>query len=226
MRPVRFQTADGLSLVCEVHEAEGHARGSAVICHPHPRHGGSKDHPLLWAIRGALVRRGLTVLAFNFRGIMGSEGTFGSGVDEIEDVRAAVGRVRQSASGPTLAVGWSFGASVALREAVQDRRVAALALVGFPLSETSLHLPPPPGRDELAALGRPVLFVVGQADQFSPLPELRRLARRIPGSEIAVIPDTDHFFWKREKEVADRIGAFADAVLAGWAPDGGGTLGT
>src|SRR5438046_2234397 len=73
--------------------------------------------------------------------------------------------------------------------------------------------PSPPDRPQLAALDRPVLFVVGQADQFSPLPELRRLAHRIPGAEVAVIADTDHFFWRREREVAERIGTFADTLL-------------
>jgi alpha/beta superfamily hydrolase len=167
----------------------------------------------VWAVRGALVRLGLAVLAFNFRGIMGSKGSFGGGAEELLDVRAAVGRAGEEAPGPTLVVGWSFGASVALREAVGDRRVGALALVGFPLSETGPSLPPPPTREQLATLDRPVLFVTGQADQFSPLPELRRLARRIPGAQLAVITDTDHFFWKREREVADRIGAFAETLL-------------
>jgi len=213
VQTTRLTTADGLALVAEIHQADGPVRGSAVICHPHPRHGGSKDHPLLWAIRTALTGTGLAVLAFNFRGIMGSEGSFGGGADEVEDLRAAVGRIREEAPGPTLVAGWSFGANVALREAVHDERVRGLALVGFPLSETSLSLPPPPDRRELAELGRPVLFVVGEADHFCPLPELRRLARRIPGAEVEVIAGTDHFFWKREREVADRIGAFAAAVL-------------
>lgn len=215
MRPVRFRADDGVALVGEVHDAEGTPRGSAVVCHAHPRYGGSKDHPLLWAVRGALVHRGVTVLAFNFRGIMGSEGSFGSGEDELLDVRAAVGVVRDEAPAPapTMAVGWSFGASVALREALHDGRVGGLGLIGFPLAETSLALPPPPERTQLAALDRPVLFVVGQADQFSPLPELRRLARRIPGAELEVIPDTDHFFWKREREVGERLGAFAERLL-------------
>jgi alpha/beta superfamily hydrolase len=213
VRSVRFHADDGTALVGEIHEAEGTLRGSAVVCHAHPRHGGSKDHPLLWAVRGTLVHRGLTVVAFNFRGIMGSEGSFGSGEDELLDVRAAIGLAREEAPGPTLVAGWSFGASVALREAPRDDRVAGLALIGFPLAETSLSLPPPPDRRQLAALDRPVLFVVGQADQFSPLPELRRLAHRIPGAEVAVIADTDHFFWRREREVAERIGPFADTLL-------------
>jgi len=202
-------TADGVSLDAELRRPEGEPRGTAVICHPHPLHGGSKDHPLLWNIRNDLAGRGFVVLGFNFRGVMGSEGEHGGGVDEIEDVRAAIGRVREEAPGPTVVAGWSFGANVALREAVDDERAAALALIGFPVNDP-LGLPPPPGRDELAAFNRPVLFVSGEADQFSPVPDLNRLARRLPRGEVVILPNTDHFFWKREKEVATLIGEFVE----------------
>jgi uncharacterized protein len=212
---VRFVAADGLELEGEIREPDGDPRGSAVICHPHPEHGGSKDHPLLWAIRNQLASLGLATLAFNFRGIMGSHGRHSGGVDEVNDARAAVDRVREEASGPTFVAGWSFGANVALREALDDERVHALALVGMPLAESSAALPDLPGRDALATFGRPVLLVAGEADQFCPVPELRALARRIPGANVAILSGTDHFFWKREREVAERIGAFAERALFG-----------
>ncbi|MGH2676629.1 MAG: alpha/beta hydrolase, partial [Actinomycetota bacterium] len=146
MTTVRFPTADGLELEGELRTAEGPPRGTAVLCHAHPRHGGSKDHPMLWAIRNELAgRRGLTVLAFNFRGIMDSEGTYGGGEAELADAAAAVDRARQEATGPTLLAGWSFGAWVALRHAVTDQRVAALALLGsrWPRSRrTAVRSPP------------------------------------------------------------------------------------
>jgi alpha/beta superfamily hydrolase len=143
---VRFRASDGVELEGEIREPDGQARGTAVLCHPHPQHGGSKDHPLLWAIRNDLASRGLSVLSFNFRGIMGSEGEHAGGIEEVEDARAAVDRVRRETSGPTFMAGWSFGANVALREAVDDERVAALALVGMPLAESSVALPDIPDR--------------------------------------------------------------------------------
>ncbi len=204
---IRFETADGCSLEGELRAPDGEPRGTAVIAHPHPLHGGSKDHPLLWNIRNDLASRGLAVLAFNFRGVMGSSGRHGGGVDEVHDLRAAIGRVREEAGDPTAVAGWSFGGSVALREAMDDDRVGALALVGFPVNDP-LGLPPPPDRETMAAFDRPVLFVSGEADQFSPVPDLRRLARRLPRGEVEVIADTDHFFWKREREAAKLIGEF------------------
>ena len=68
MDALRFSAEDGVSLEGELRLPDGHTRGSAVVCHPHPEHGGSKDHLLLWAIRNELVARGLAVLSFNFRG--------------------------------------------------------------------------------------------------------------------------------------------------------------
>ena len=132
----------------ELRRPDGPARGSAVICHPHPKHGGSKDHPILWALRNELAgARGLATLIFNFRGVMGSEGTYGGGHDETLDARAAIDHVREVvADGPTVLCGWSFGANVALRESLDDPRVAALVLLGIPLDPSDVTLPTDAGR--------------------------------------------------------------------------------
>lgn len=214
MEPVRLSTEDGVSLEGEIRMPERAPRGSAVICHAHPRHGGSKDHPILWAIRNELAHRGFAVLGFNFRGVMRSSGTYGSGLTEVADVRAAVGRIGEEAGGPTIVCGWSFGANVALRQALTDDRVAALALVGIPLSESSLDLPPLPGRGELGRLRRPVLLLAGEGDTFCPTPELRALGAQLTDVEVVILGGTDHFLWRREKEAAERIGEFAECVLS------------
>jgi uncharacterized protein len=209
----RFETEDGLSLEGELRMPQGESRASAVLCHPHPRHGGSKDHPLLWAIRNELSSRGFAVLSFNFRGIMGSEGSYGGGEAEIADVRAALGLVQEAAGGPTFVAGWSFGANVALRTALEDDRIAALALLGYPLAESGLALPSLPERDRLRQFDRPVLLLSGEADPFCPVPELKSLARRLPQATVEIIRGTDHFFWKREREVATLVGEFASRAL-------------
>jgi hypothetical protein len=210
---LRFPTEDGVSLEGELRLPEDPPRGSAVLCHPHPRHGGSKDHPLLWAIRSELVTRGFAVLSFDFRGVLGSGGTFGGGRAEVRDVAAAVARVRAEATGPTIVCGWSFGALVALHEAIADRDVAALALVGLPLGDTGLELPDPPPAAELRAFRRPVLLLSGQGDQFSQRPDLEGVARRLPMAELEIVPGTDHFFWRREAQAAAAVAGFAERVL-------------
>ncbi|HVM11337.1 MAG TPA: alpha/beta fold hydrolase [Actinomycetota bacterium] len=214
MEPIRFTTADGLTLEGEVRRAESRARGTAVLCHPHPRHGGSKDHPLLWTIRNDLAaRRGATVVTFNSRGIMGSEGSFGSGIDERQDLAAAIDVARRLDGGPTLVVGWSFGANLALCHAVSDPRIAGLALIGLPVAGIGPKVPDLPPREALRGLRAPVLLISGAADQFSPAPELRSLARKIGTAEVEVVPDSGHFFERRERWVAEQVGSFAERVL-------------
>jgi hypothetical protein len=207
-----FLTEDGVRLEGELRLPDDVPRGSTVICHAHPRHGGSKDHPVLWSVRNELAgKRGLASLVFNFRGTMGSGGTFGGGQEEVRDVRAAVGAVRERGQGPTLVFGWSFGASVALREAFGDERVGALALFGIPLRPNDLTLPPLPAPAELRLLNRPALFLAGEWDEYCPADELRAYAEGV--AEVVVLDGTDHYLWRREREAAAIVGDFANRAL-------------
>jgi alpha/beta superfamily hydrolase len=214
MGTVRFRTPDGVTLEGELRQADGQPRGTAVLCHAHPRHGGSKDHPVLWAIRNDFAaNRGLTVLAFNFRGVMGSEGAYGGGEAELADVAAAIDRVREEAEGPTVLAGWSFGAWVALRHALTDRRVEALVLVGIPLAGDVSAARPMPSLGELEGLAIPVLLVAGEADPYCPAADLHNLAGWLPRSEVTIMEGTDHFFGRRERELARLVGEWVNRSL-------------
>jgi alpha/beta superfamily hydrolase len=214
MEPVAFSTEDGIRLEGELRLPEGPPRGSASICHPHPRHGGSKDHPILWAIRNELAQRGFAVLSFNFRGVMGSGGTFGGGRDEVRDARAAITRVREEAPGvPTVVCGWSFGASVALRETLDDERVSVLALVGLPLRPGDVELPAIPRGPQLRAIRVPVMLLAGERDEYCPPEELRTMGAEFRRARVDVLEGTDHFLWRREREAAALIGDFVDEVV-------------
>ncbi len=215
MERVTITTDDGLALEGELRLPDGPSRAGAVICHPHPLHGGSKDHPLLWAIRNDLANRGFAVVSFNFRGVMGSQGVHDGGIGELVDARAAIGVAAALAAGPALLVGWSFGANVALREAVGDDRVGAVALVGLPLGAAALDVPPLPSSAALAGFERPVLLLSGDADAFSPAGEVRILGRKLPDAIVEISPGADHYFGRRERQAADVVGRFASERLAG-----------
>jgi hypothetical protein len=216
MDDVTIHTEEGLALEAVLRMPDAEVRGGAVVCHSHPLYGGSKDHPLLWALRASLARAGLAVLAFNYRGVMGSEGEHDFGIGEVRDANAAVSFVKGRTPGPTLLVGWSFGANVALREAVQDPRVGALALVGTPLAADRLpNLPPLPSPDALAAYQRPVLLLSGERDAFSPPGELRIMGRKLPDASVEIMGGADHYFAKRERDAAARVAGFAENRLFG-----------
>ena len=210
-----FTTRDDVRLQGELRRPDDDPLATAVVCHPHPLHGGSKDHPILWAIRNELAGiRGMAVLGFNFRGVMDSAGAYGGGVDELLDVRAAIDRVRREAPDrPSVLCGWSFGANVAVREALDDERVAALAMVGVPLTPNDLSLPPLPQAAELAAFRRPALLLCGDRDEYCPVDDARRWAAAFPDGKLVVLEGTGHYLGRREREAAARIGTFMDEAL-------------
>jgi pimeloyl-ACP methyl ester carboxylesterase len=109
--------------------------------------------------------------------------------------------------------GWSFGANVALREALSDDRAGALALIGLPLEPADVEIPPTPGPSELRAFARPTLLLAGEGDVYCPRPRLESLARTMPNAELVIVPGTDHFLWHREKAVAETVGSFAVRTL-------------
>ena len=126
---------------------------------------------------------------------MNSGGTYERGHDEIRDVRAAIDRSRDEAPGePGVVCGWSFGANVALREALDDPRMAALALVGIPLRPGDVELPALPRGDGLRGLRAPVLLLAGEHDEFCP----RGIRLGVAGSSAARRPPAS----RREREAA------------------------
>ncbi len=215
VEPVTFTTDDGIRLEGELRVPERTPRATAVLCHPHPKHGGSKDHPILWALRNELAGvRDVAVLGFNFRGVMGSGGVYGGGHDELNDVRAAIRRVRATAPDrPTVLLGWSFGANVALRTALDQPEVASLVLIGVPLRPKDLALPPLPGTSALLPFRRPTLIVCGDHDEYCPVDDARTFAEGFPDGRLEVLEGTDHFLWRREKEAAAIVGGFVDDTL-------------
>jgi alpha/beta superfamily hydrolase len=81
----------------------------AVISHPHPLYGGSMHNSVVKAVAHAYQEEELSTLRFNFRGVERSEGDFGNGVGEQEDVKAALQTLGKK--NMDLA-GYSFGAWV------------------------------------------------------------------------------------------------------------------
>jgi alpha/beta superfamily hydrolase len=49
---------------------------AAVVCHPHPLHGGTMHNKVVFRAAKAAVQAGLPTLRFNFRGVGKSAGSF------------------------------------------------------------------------------------------------------------------------------------------------------
>jgi alpha/beta superfamily hydrolase len=109
-------------------------RAAAVVCHPHPRGGGTMNNNVVYRLAKALVEGGVAALRFNFRGVGASTGAYAEGIGEEEDARAALDFLAAHHPGlPLWMAGFSFGARVGLSVGARDGRVGKLLGVGLAL---------------------------------------------------------------------------------------------
>jgi alpha-beta hydrolase superfamily lysophospholipase len=122
--------ADGLLLDGElVVPGETSTGAGVVVLGGYPGH--RTNVPRIWG--EALAERGLVALGFDHRGMNASAGPRGRlwPQERVEDVRAAVSFLQQQPEGSrgVALVGWAQGGAVAIAEAADDERVAAVVAV-------------------------------------------------------------------------------------------------
>jgi alpha/beta superfamily hydrolase len=186
---------------------DGAPREAALVCHPHPQHGGTMHTKAVYRIARGLRSAGAVVLRFNYRGVNLSEGEYGHGEGELEDARAALAYLRGRYPGlPFTLAGFSFGSRIALRLAcegssgkVDARRVIA---VGFPTTYRD--------RSYMENCAVPKIFVQSTRDQYGPTSELEPLVASLPEPKrLILVKAEDHFFAgaldELEREVAGLV---------------------
>lgn len=159
-------------------------RGVAVLCHPHPLHGGTMDNKVVQTLARAFVQLGYRAVRFNFRGVGVSAGQWDDGRGETEDALAVIAATREPGC-PLALGGFSFGGYVAASAAQRlagSEPVERLVLVG---PATSRYALPPVPAD--------TIVVHGEADDVVPLQSTLDWARP-QALPVIVLPGVGHFF--------------------------------
>jgi uncharacterized protein len=184
----------------------GRRRPPCAIASPHPALGGSMAVPAVAELAWALTRAAFPTLRFDYRGVGASQGrsrhAAGGGriqdvSEEVADLRAAIAHLLQTTQVQSAcAVGYSFGAAVAL-QAAHDPEVERLVLIA-----------PPTALWDFSSLGdvrKPVLVVCAHHD---PLCERGRIHLPKEG-QLAVIPHADHAFHRGLQELGKTVADWA-----------------
>ncbi|RPH64799.1 MAG: alpha/beta hydrolase [Burkholderiales bacterium] len=187
--------------------------GAAVVAHPHPLFGGTRDNKVVQTLARALLALGYIVWRPNFRGVGESAGSFDEGVGETDDLLEVVEHALAHAASlgvaqPQLVLaGFSFGCFVQSRVAARLRELGRpadrLVLVGTAVS-----------RFEVEAVPSDTLVVHGEVDETVPLNAVFDWARR-QDLPVVVLPGADHFFHRKltllKRIVLDAFGARTEA---------------
>jgi uncharacterized protein len=195
----------GGEIECAIDTPAAAPRGVAVLCHPHPLHGGTMDNKVVQTLARAFVQLGYTSVRFNFRGIGRSQGSWDEGRGEVDDAMA-VALAQRVAGLPLVIGGFSFGGYVASQVA---RRLAA----GGEAAERVVLVGPAVGNFDVAPVPADTLVIQGETDDVVPLAAVLDWAR--PQSlPVTVLPGAGHFFH-------GQLPVLKQIVLGAWASRSG-----
>lgn len=179
----------------------------AIVCHPHPLHGGTMDNKVAHTVARSFFRLGVTAVRFNFRGVGRSGGSHAEGIGEREDLLAVAHWALQSSPGASLFLaGFSFGAMVALMSAPQ-LPLRGLVAVAPPVSRLPESFAPPPC---------PWLILHGEKDELVPLQSVSEWrAAHAESAALAVVEGATHFFHGKLNTLAEQVDSFIRPLLDG-----------
>ncbi len=181
--------------------AEGEIAAIVVVCHPHPQHGGTMHNKVAHTLARSFTQMDFATLRFNFRGTEQSEGHFDEGVGELQDALAAIDWLVERLPGyPLWLAGFSFGAAIAVRAAV-EREVDGLISVAPAVSRFASGLDTQP----LCAW----LVLQGDEDELVSVEEtIDWLNGLEPGPELQVLDGAEHFFHGRLVDLRKAVVSF------------------
>lgn len=179
---------------------DGEPTAAALVCHPHPQHGGTMHTRVVHRTARGLRTAGAVVLRFNYRGVNLSEGVYDHGHGEIEDGRACLEFLRgRYPELPFLIAGFSFGSRIALKLAVDHPEAVKVIPIGYPTKY--------PNREYIHDITIPKVFIHSTNDEHGPRPDFEEFFAGLPEpKQVRWVEAKDHFF-------ADNLEAFEQAVI-------------
>lgn len=170
-----------------------HTTHSVVLLHPHPLYGGDMDNHVITTLERVFLENNFTTLRFDFRGASSSPQGYSGVAGAVTDALNAVEFLKsETAVSDVGIVGYSFGASTALRLALLNPPPFLITLSASKdlLSEDGFEI------QKLTNIRCPTLMFHGKSDQMIPSDDATILARLI-GLDTAstiLLDGESHFY--------------------------------
>jgi len=181
-------------------QPENYVKGNpiAVVCHPHPLHGGTMANKVVHIVADTLNKLGVATLRFNFRGVGHSAGRYDNGKGEMQDLIAVVDWFEERYPESRLwLAGFSFGSFVAFSAHAQVK------------AERLLLVAPPVGRfpfDTQSSVQIPWMVIQGGKDDVvSPEAVSVWVHKWQNKPHYEWFADADHFFHGRLNKIREVV---------------------
>jgi len=160
----------------------------AVVCHPHPLHGGTMDNKVVVTLVRTYKELGIPVARFNFRGVGRSEGAHDNGNGEADDLKAVIDWLAgQTGAKKVLLAGFSFGTGVVNNICGKVDSVCHAVFVAPPVGRYNF--------DPVEGYPCPTCVVMGDQDELVDAEDVYSWADSlVPQPAVIKIPEATHFF--------------------------------
>ncbi len=176
----------------------------ALVLHPHPKHGGTMNNKVVYALYRCFVEQGFSVLRFNFRGVGRSEGSYDNGEGELSDAASALDWL-QSAH-PTVnrfwVAGFSFGAWISMQLLMRRPELEGFISVSPPAGMYDFNfLAPCPVSGQIIQGTEDAIVSKGAVDTL--VNKLRN--QRGIKIDYQLVDGADHFFTHQISELSSHV---------------------
>jgi uncharacterized protein len=162
------------------------------------------ENKVINSLGNALAAKSMVTLTFSYQGSGESQGTFSTGKERQDDVRAAISFItslNEVEPARTGLAGYSAGAAWGLSAAYADSRISALAAISPPLSLFDFTF--------LSDCLKPKLMLSGSQDEHIPENSFLDFCKMLSEpKEIEIIKGADHLWNGYEDALANRTALF------------------
>jgi len=191
----RIAFSNGALAIEGLLQKNSETRGVA-IAHPHPLYGGNMHNNVVMAISQAYQKLGYTTLRFNFRGVGGSQGSYGDGIGEQEDAKAAIVYLADFGMRQIDLAGYSFGAWVNGHLNCERVGIANMVMVSPPVAFIDFG--------SVGTIDCLKLVITGSRDDIAPAELIRQsYCEWNAAARLEVIDGADHFYGGYEDQLKD-----------------------
>jgi uncharacterized protein len=185
----------------------------AMVLHPHPKGGGTMNNRMVQNLYQMFVKRGFSVLRFNFRGVGNSQGTFDNGIGELSDAASALDWMQQfnPEASTTWIAGYSFGAWIGMQLLMRRPEIKGFMSISPPANLFDFSF--------LAPCPSSGIIVQGLADEIVTASAVQKLVDKLKTQkhitiDYETVPNANHFYENEMDQVMGYSERYLDRRLA------------
>jgi len=179
----------------------------ALVLQPHPQYGGTMNNRIVCETYNCFYKNKFSVIRINFRGVGKSDGVFDNGQGELSDAAAALDWIEKENPGynQCWVSGFSFGALICMQLIMRRPEVNKfIAISPQPNVYDFTFLAPCPISGQI---------IYGKNDELVQVDSIINLKKRLNmqkniNIKFDSIPNANHFFKDKEKELGNLIGEY------------------